>query len=242
MQPYDRKCITDLLHENAKLVVYFINSEVQYNNIKVSTKKNKIQAIITFADFLKKYQHLKNDGYEIPFKQVVKDDFLDFQTSVRKSEEAGLKPFYKYIYYLNEEPKNRKLPDFLVGVNQLHRKEKTTYSANDMWTQEDDQLFLKYCEDPLIRRDFSNRPHELLAVRIGKITEGIDLEGRKYAKVTIGAGGKTKQRPVSFYKSYPDYIEYLQNIILRHQIQIHFYLRTGQPDFNTKMFQLNHPL
>lgn len=107
-----------------------------------------------------------------------------------------LKPLYKWLYYPDEEPKHRKLPEFLVGVNQLHRKEKTTYSANDMWTEEDDKIFLKYCEDPLIRlyhtmsRDFSNRPHELLRVRIGEIIEGIDLEGKRYAPKVLVKGEK----------------------------------------------------
>jgi hypothetical protein len=41
-----RKCIMNLLGENTKLVVDFINFEVQYNNIKVSSKKNKIQGIV----------------------------------------------------------------------------------------------------------------------------------------------------------------------------------------------------
>jgi hypothetical protein len=44
----------------------------------------------------------------------------------------NLKPFYKYIYYPNEEPKNRQLPEFLIGLNQLHRKEGTTYRI-DFW-------------------------------------------------------------------------------------------------------------
>lgn len=47
-----RKCIMNLLGENTKLVVDFINFEVQYNNIKVSSKKNKIQGIVRFAKFL----------------------------------------------------------------------------------------------------------------------------------------------------------------------------------------------
>ncbi len=120
------------------------------------------------------------------------------------------------MYHPDEEPKNRKSPEFLVGINQLLRKEKTTYSAGDMWIEEDDRLFLKYCEDPLIKlyhkmsRDFSNRPHELLNIRIGKIVEGIDSEGKKYATTSIGAGGKTNQHKVALYHSYPDYIEYLQ--------------------------------
>jgi hypothetical protein len=46
-------------------------------------------------------------------------------------------------------------------------------------------------------RDLSNRPHELLNVRIGNIVEGIGINGEKYAKVTIGAGGKTTQRKVA---------------------------------------------
>jgi hypothetical protein len=45
LEPYYKKCVTNFLHENAKLIVDFINSELQYKNIKVSTKKNNIQAI-----------------------------------------------------------------------------------------------------------------------------------------------------------------------------------------------------
>lgn len=215
-----------MLPENAKLVVNFINSELQHNNIKVLTKKNKIQVIDEFNKFL-----IKKYGHEKPLKQVVRDDFLDFQTSKRKSENddpmhkwvgtynqflRNLKTFYKWLFYPDSEPKNRKLPDCLVGVNQLNRKEKTCYSASDMWTFEEDQLFLRYCEDPLIRlyhvmsRDFSNRPHELLNLRIGKVVEGRDSNGKKYATASIGAGGKTKQRTVAMYKSYPYYVEYLQ--------------------------------
>jgi integrase/recombinase XerD len=91
---------------------------------------------------------------------------LDFQTSLRRSEEADplhkwvgtynqflqvLKPFYKWLYAPEQEGKIRKLPPILEGINQLHRKEVPTYTAKDMWSDEDDQLFLKYCEDPLIR-------------------------------------------------------------------------------------------
>jgi integrase/recombinase XerD len=197
-----------------------------YNNIKTSSKKNKIQGIVRFAKFLKiKYGHDKS------FKECTREDFIDFQTSLRRSEEKDLlhrwvgtynqflrvlKPFFKWLYAPDQELKIRKLPPILEGINQLHRKEVTIYTAKDMWTDEDDQLFLKYCEDPLIRlyhtmsRDISNRPHELLRVRIGDIIEYTSPDGKKYAKFTIGAGGKTKQREVMLYHSYPSYIEYLQ--------------------------------
>jgi hypothetical protein len=119
-----RKCIMNLLGENTKLVVDFINFEVQYNNIKVSSKKNKIQGIVRFAKFL----------WVGTYNQFLR----------------MLKPFYKWLYAPEQEGKIRKLPLILEGINQLHRKEVTTYTAKDMWTDEDDQLFLKYCEDPLI--------------------------------------------------------------------------------------------
>jgi hypothetical protein len=50
----------------------------------------RYQAIHEFAKFLKsKY------GYEIPFKGPRGDDFLDFQTSIRKSKDTD--PLHKWV-------------------------------------------------------------------------------------------------------------------------------------------------
>jgi integrase/recombinase XerD len=226
LSPYFRKCILNFLPENTKLVVDFINSELQYNNTRVLTKKNKIQAVDEFTKFLR-----KKYGHEIPLKQVGREDFEDFQSSKRKNENEdplhkwvgtynqflrSLKPFFKYVYYPDLPPKERTLPDLIKGINPLKRKEKTCYTASDMWTDEDDETFLKYCEDPLIRlyhmlsRDFSNRPGELLAKRIRDFTEEIDVNGIPYMTTTIGQGGKTTIRDVGALKGHTHYVEYIQ--------------------------------
>ena len=105
----------------------------------------------------------------------------------------------------------------MEGINQLHRKEVTTYKPSDMWTEEEDAVFLKYCEDPRIRcyhmmaRDTSARPHELLIKRIGDFKEMIAPNGVKYLLTSIGAGGKTKNRPVSVYHAYPYFLEWISH-------------------------------
>ncbi len=66
------------------------DAELQYKNIKVSTKKNKIQALDKFVKFLKqKY------GQEISLRQVIREDFIDFQTSIRKTESVD--PLHKWV-------------------------------------------------------------------------------------------------------------------------------------------------
>ena len=58
------------------------------------------------------------------------------------------------------------------NIPQLKRKETSIYKPSDLWTQDDDQLFLKYCPSKrekcyhMISRDTACRPHEILSLRI----------------------------------------------------------------------------
>ena len=94
------------------------------------------------------------------------------------------------------------------GIKRLKRKEKSSYQVKDLWTQEDDTIFLKYCEDFRLKcfhtmaRDTSGRPHELLKLCVGDImwqTSGTI----QYAEVTIGKSGKTLPRTVPLISSIP---------------------------------------
>ena len=153
-----KNSILKLTHNNAKLIIDFINSSTNYENITGHTKKNKISALVRFMKFL-----VGKYGHEKSFNEVKTEDFTDFQNSIRKSpfEDPlhkwigtynqylrNLKTFYRWINSPDLPPDYRKNPSFLEGINQLHRKEITTYSPNDMWTEEEDAIFLKYCEDP----------------------------------------------------------------------------------------------
>ena len=201
LENFFKNNILTLTKSNAKLIIDFINSSLNYENITVNTKRNKVVALLRFMKFL-----ITKHGKEISFKSVKPDDFIDFQNTIRKSEKQNplhkwvgtwnqylrnLKTFYRWINSPDLAPKQRKNPSCMEGINQLHRKEVTTYKPSDMWTEEEDAVFLKYCEDPRIRcyhmmaRDTSARPHELLVKRIGDFKEMIAPNGVKYLLTSV---------------------------------------------------------
>lgn len=63
----------------------------------------------------------------------------------------------------------------MENIAQLHRKEESVYKPSDLWTQEDDLLFLKYCPSKrdkcyhALPRDSSCRPHEIVKLKIRDI-------------------------------------------------------------------------
>jgi hypothetical protein len=70
------------------------------------------------------------------------------------------------------EPDKRPKPPVVENVIQLKRKEKSIYKPSDLWTPEDDLLFLDYCPTKrekyyhAISRDLSFRPSEILRLKI----------------------------------------------------------------------------
>jgi integrase len=112
------------------------------------------------------------------------------------------------VYYPDLSPKERqtKKPEVISNLSQLKRKEKSIYKPTDLWTQEDDQLFLKYCPSVrdrcyhTISRDTSCRPHEILGLRMKDLV--FKMAGnRQYAEVMVN--GKTGSRCVPLINSIP---------------------------------------
>jgi integrase len=124
------------------------------------------------------------------FKQITRDDILSFLDSLRKPESIDplhkwigtynlfrifLLRFFKWLYYPNIEPDKRPKPPAIENILQLTRKEKSIYKPTDLWTAEDDLLFLKYCPSKRIKcfhmmsYDTGCRPHEILKLRIKDI-------------------------------------------------------------------------
>jgi len=64
------------------------------------------------------------------------------------------------------EPKERSKPEVLLNLSRLKRKETSTYKTSDMWTQDDDLLFLKYC--PSQRVGVFMLFHEILLANLQK--------------------------------------------------------------------------
>jgi hypothetical protein len=101
-----------------------------------------------------------------PFNAMNKDDIISFLESYRKSEAVDpmhrwigtyniyrmhLVRFFRWLYYSDNEPRKRPKPEMIQNILQLKRKEQSIYKPTDLWTVEDDLLFLKYCPSKRIK-------------------------------------------------------------------------------------------
>jgi integrase len=122
--------------------------------------------------------------------------------------------FFKWFYYPDLSPKERPKPEVLLNVKQLKRRETSSYKPSDMWTQDDDLLFLKYCPSKrdmgyhAIARDTSCRPSELLKLKIKDLV--FKMAGnRQYAEIVVN--GKTGSRSIPLINSIPYVKDMLDN-------------------------------
>lgn len=94
----------------------------------------------------------------------------------------------------------------IEGVKKLKRKEKSIYKPSDMWTTEDDLLFLRYCNNKrdrcyhAISRDSSCSPTELLKLRVKDVLFK-QASGKQYAEILVN--GKTGTRHIPLINSIP---------------------------------------
>ena len=207
---------------NAEILARFIISSKKDRNISRNTVISYIDGIV----YLENYHQHKN------LEKMDKKDIISFLDSYRKSEAADplhrwintynirlqtLFKFFRWLYNLKyNESKTVSIPPIMNGIKRLKRKEKSSYQAKDLWTHEDDMIFLKYCEDSRLKcyhtmaRDTSGRPHELLKLQIGDIMWQTNGTTTQYAEVTIGKGGKTVPRTVPLINSIPFIKDWIQ--------------------------------
>jgi len=103
----------------------------------------------------------------------------------------------------------------MQNIPQIKRREVSTYKPTDLWTEEDDVLFYKYC--PSLRdrcwhgvsRDTGCRPDELLKLKIKDIVVQRFENGYQIARIMVN--GKTGVRNVRINNSYPRLKDWLSN-------------------------------
>jgi integrase/recombinase XerD len=158
-----------------------------------------------------------------PFLQMTRNDILSYLNKSRKPEDIDplhkwvgtfnlrrgyLFRFFKWLYNPNIEPGKRPNPPehVLSNIPKFKRKEKSIYKPTDLWSEEDDSLFLKYCPNKrdkcyhTMSRDLSARPHEILSLKIKDVifkTNGT----QQYAEVLVN--GKTGTRHIPLFLSVP---------------------------------------
>lgn len=165
------------------------------------------------------------------FEEITREDLLSFLDSFRKSEASDplhrwigtynlfrihLMRFFKWLYYPDIEHKQRPKPNLIENIPKLKRKETSIYKPTDLWTGEDDSLFLKYCPNPRDRcyhamaGDSAARPHELLKLRIKDVVFKLTPDKKQYAEVLVN--GKTGSRSIPLINSIP----YIKDWINQH--------------------------
>jgi integrase len=227
---------------NANIVYDYITVEQTEINIKESTKSDKIKKLCLLSKYLK---HKKS------FHEMSKQDIVDYLNSLKKpfSDDPKHKSigtyngrqmvflkFFKWLYN-PDEPDHRKriTPPCMTGVKALPRKEKSPYSPEDIWRQEDHALFLKYCNVPRDRcwhaivHDTSARPHELLNLKIKDIVFKLSSDGIQYAEIQVS--GKTTSRTLPLIASIPYVKEWLEVHPLAKNPEAMLFISIGRASF-----------
>src|ERR671919_2124250 len=163
-----------------------------------------------------------------PFIKMKREDILSCLNSLRKPDEVdplhkwigtynlhigNLTRFFKWLYNPTLEPGQRPKPKLLYNIPKLKRKETSIYKPTDLWTLEDDLVFLKWCSNKrdrcyhAISRDLSARPQEILDLKIKDIIFRQVENNKQYAEVLVN--GKTGSRHLPLIDSLPYVKEWL---------------------------------
>jgi integrase/recombinase XerD len=221
-----------LSKENALVICDYIIAMKREINPRLNTVKTAIQFLSELSGCA---------GIDKKFEDMLskRDDVLSYLDKCRKPEDEDplhkwigsydikriiLFRFFKWLYYSNvDNPKKRnelsaleKKPECIMGIAQLKRKEVSCYKPSDLWSQEDDLLFLKWVTNKRDRcyhtmsRDLSARPHEILGLKIKDIIfKTVTADNKQYAEVLVN--GKTGSRHIPLIQSIPYIKDWLSN-------------------------------
>jgi integrase len=166
----------------------------------------------------------------VNFKDLTRNDVILFLQSFAKTEEEDplhkwkgthelfrmqLIRFFKWLYSPDLVPAARPKPMVVSNIPRLKRKEISIYKPSDLWTSQDDLIFLKYCPTKrdkcyhAISRDLSARPVEILKLKIRDLVFK-NIGHQQYVEVTINSG-KSKSRTIPLINSLPYLKDYLNN-------------------------------
>ena len=213
------KQLHSISEHNASTIIEYIATLKSEVNLADHYRRDLIVMLCRFTKY--------ND--DKTFKDLTRSDILRFLDSFRKTEDQDplhkwigtyniyrihLLRFFKWLYYPDIEPDNRPKPPIIENIPKLRRKETSVYKPSDLWTQQDDLLFLKYCPTKrercyhAISRDSSCRPHELVKLKIRDVA--FKTTGNyQYAEALVN--GKTGTRPIPLIDSIPYLKDYLDH-------------------------------
>jgi integrase/recombinase XerD len=198
-------------NKNALTISEYILSLRREINPSQNYTKTQIQALVELSEYLK----------QKPLEQLTSDDIVSFLYKFRKTEDIDplhkwigtynlkreiLRQFFTWLSAPNTERHQRKRPKIMENIPKFRRKEVSIYKPTDLWTGDDDLLFLRYCPSKRNRcyhtlsRDSSCRPHELLKLRTKDLVFKTSGD-YQYAEITVN--GKTGTRTIPLFSCIP---------------------------------------
>ena len=219
LAPSWTKSLLSVPEEIAALIADYIKVMKSEVNLSDSYRRDVIEVISK----LSKYHDHKS------FKEMTRDDILSYLDSFRKPEGADplhkwigtynlyrihIQRFFKWLYNPEVEHTKRPKPSVIDNIPRLKRKEVSIYKPSDLWTAEDDLLFLKYCHSirekcyHAISRDLSCRPSEILKLKIKDLAFKT-INSSQYVEIVVN--GKTGTRPIPLINSIPYLKDYLDH-------------------------------
>jgi integrase len=211
LRPDAKRHLQSIPITNALVIIDYITSMRTEINLSDNYRRDLIILLCRFS-------HTNHDKL---FEQITRQDIITFLDSFRKAEEIDslhkwvgtynlyrthILRFFKWLYYPGIQADKRPKPDVIENIPKLKRKEQSIYKPTDLWTQEDDLLFLRYCPSKRMKcyhamsRDTGCRPHELLKLRICDIVFK-SAGDTQYAEVLVN--GKTGSRHIPLINSLP---------------------------------------
>ena len=212
VRPYIQRDLTvNVSAKNALTIAEYILAMKTENNLSDSYRSTTIELLSILSKFHKNKV----------FLLITRDDIISYLDSLRKPDVSDplhkwigtynlrrtmLLRFFKWLYYPDDTLRARKIPAVVQNIPMLKRKEQSIYKPTDLWTVEDDLLFLKYCPYKrdrcyhAVSRDTSCRPHEILNLRIKDVVFK-NAENHQYAEVLVN--GKTGSRSIPLFNSLP---------------------------------------
>ena len=219
LKPACKKILKRGSKTNAIIIADYITSMQTEINPSDRYKKAIIMLLCKFSQSNK----------DKPFEQITRQEVIAFLDTLRKPEAVDplhkwigtynlygiyFLRFFKWLYHPDVEPRKRAKPPVVDNIPQIRRKEQSIYKPSDLWSQEDDLLFLRFCPSKRMKcyhamsRDTGCRPHELLKLRIKDIIFK-NAGGKQYAEVLLT--GKTGSRHIPLIDSLPYIKDYLDH-------------------------------
>lgn len=138
--------LRELPKYNALTIVNYILSMKSEINLSDNYRRLNIYALYRLSRFFSNRKQ---------YKELARDDLLQFLDSFRKSEISDplhkwigtyniyrvvFIRFFKWLYHPDSEQKKRPKPSVIENVPQLKRREQSIYKPSDLWSVDDDLL------------------------------------------------------------------------------------------------------